>query len=271
MIYLDLKSFDHGLNSKMAPKKPKASVSNEQSSNLTLQDVYDLLVKNHDSISESIDSIKASLKSVKNSAKKNTQDIKNVSSSLSQTNTTVEHNEQNSRLNSVRLINGPTLPRDMDCAMFMVNLLNKYLGGQLSTKITVMDIDVAHKLGHEKNGRQDYIIKFVRRYVRDQVFYKKKFFAESNSGVSNPTKAFLSEDLTATRRAIMKNLSSMHKDKKIHAFWSLHGEIFVKSSETSDRLKIKISTDFEDVRFQIFGNSVKDADHITDESDDEED
>lgn len=253
------------INSKPRKKSITKSITKE----LTLQDIYDCMISNHEELSDSIHSLEKSLKSVNSKTVANTKAIEDVSTSLSKTDMIMESNEQNSRLNSLRIINGPKLPTDTECEKFLVDLLNKYLGSHLPQPIAFTDIDVAHRLGHEKNGRQDYIIKFVRRAQRNQVFYKKKFFAQSNGHIPNPDKTFVCEDLTFTRREIMKKLRSMQKDETISAFWSMHGELFVKKTEHSNRMKIKISSNIESVYKQIMGIEEKFSEKSSEEDENE--
>ena len=123
---------------------------------------------------------------------------------MQHTNLNVEANEQNSRLNAVRLINAQPLPRDSNSDQHVVNILREHLGNHLGINLSLSDIDISHPLGPPRNNKQNFIIKFVRRSVKNTIFRTKKYFAESNSGVINTRKTFICEDLTTMRRNMMK-------------------------------------------------------------------
>ena len=81
---------------------------------------------------------------------------------------------------------------------FVVRLLNSLLGRYLCNPICLNDIDKSHPLFKKSNGKYVLIVRFVRRDVRDDIFYKVKHIPKG-SGIT------ITENLTADNRKLFNS------------------------------------------------------------------
>ena len=115
---------------------------------------------------------------------------------------------------------------------YVVRLLNNLFGKHLLYPITIHDIDKSHPLYRKANGKYVIIVRFVRRDVRDALFYKKHILARTNTGVS------ITENLTKDNMKLLKSAEDSFGQKSVltdqgKIFALLHGKkrrIFDESS-----------------------------------------
>ena len=112
---------------------------------------------------------------------------------------------------------------------FVINLLNTKLN--LDFKITPGDIDICHILPSRRRDTNPIIIKFVRRSVRQAVYFKKKNLKSTGN---NPQKLALTESLTKRRFQLLAEARVAFGFKNV---WTLNGNVFCS---------------YKDNRFSIF-------------------
>ena len=237
-----------------AKGKGKKDSENDQSQpqppdtgELTLQDIMKTLKDNHKELNQKMDNLTTKVEN-------NKELIQKVKKRAAQNSLAIEANEQNSRLNSLRLNRAPPLKKGEDCDTHVCAIINKHLKNHLGFNLRPEDIDVSHPLGPPVNNTQYFIIKFIRRTIRNKVYKVKKYFSVSNSGIENPLKTFISEDLTKTRRTMMKLLQAIEEEGDIDHYWSLNGNLYVIIDEDKGditRLKIIMDPEEEDIRAQL--------------------
>lgn len=159
--------------------------------------------------------------------------------------------EQHGRLNSLRFFNMPQLKPNETCDELICKTVKKHL----HVDITPNDIDVSHPLSPPKNGKNNVIVKFVSRTVRNNIFSKKKLFSTRKPGLTpNPDKISMAEDLTKPRQRIIKRLNELFKERRINASWTKNGQIFCKIKEDDPRpIKINYAVTQEEIDKEIFG------------------
>ena len=82
---------------------------------------------------------------------------------------------------------------------YVVRLLNRLLGKHLFCPIQLHDIDKSHPLYKKINGKYVIIVRFVRRDIRDAIFYKKDVLKETNTGIT------ITENLTKDNMELLKS------------------------------------------------------------------
>ena len=96
----------------------------------------------------------------------------------------------------------------------------KELGSILGIAINDNDISTAHRLPSTKKTQDRIIVKFVRRDKREEIYKARKLLlgkltdclpsvnAEIGKSVSQPTKVFINESLTAYRRSLFGKIQA---------------------------------------------------------------
>ena len=133
----------------------------------------------------------------------------------------MDQGEQYSMKNSL-LIHGlkkiPTKLLGYKFCIWIAELLNSFPG--LDFPISPAEIDCAHPMP-TFSGKSVVIVKFVRRAVRDEIFYKKKFLkfreGEKISVSEHLTKANL--QLMSKAKSMVGNLNAFCKNCKVYAKW----------------------------------------------------
>lgn len=220
--------------------------------NLELKDIMLQLKQNHTEVTTQIKKMSSSLDKIQSDVETNKTSIAKLYSDNDADFLHMEANEQNCRLNSLRLNRAKILPKGASCDTHVCDIINHYLSGELGFEVTCLDLDISHPLGPPDGNNQCFIIKFVRRTLRNQVYRKKKFFAESNGGKVNHLRTYMTEDLTKTRRDIMKYLYKIQEDEEIDSHWSYSGNLYVRpDADSEDNVKIKIVRNPSSVRKQL--------------------
>ena len=93
----------------------------------------------------------------------------------------------------------------------------------------------------------------MRRADRHRVFSEKKHFSPKNGALHNDLKTYLSEDLTMTRRNMMKQLAKAkaRNDELVGNFWSFNGNIFVIKADDDKRIRLNIVDTWEEIKSQL--------------------
>ena len=67
------------------------------------------------------------------------------------------------------------------------------------------------------------------------------FFNKKKELKGHVDKTFITENLTRHRYDLLKRLNTLRVDRKIHSFWTHDGSVFVKETERSRPLVVKIA------------------------------
>ena len=97
------------------------------------------------------------------------------------------------------LMNVPHKLKGLRFSAYVVRLLNRLFGKYLYFPITLHDIDKSHPLYKKSNGKYVIIVRFVRRDVRDAIFYKKHVLKHTNTGIT------ITENLTKDNMKLFKS------------------------------------------------------------------
>lgn len=116
----------------------------------------------------------------------------------------------------------------------IIKLCNDKLG--VSPPITPSDIDRSHILGKVDKGTAQIICKFTTWNTKFRVFQCKKNLKNHKTTTFN---VFITEDLSAKRRAIVQCLNEARKTKQIFSFWTSDGRIFYKNEELGMKIQVK--------------------------------
>ena len=109
--------------------------------------------------------------------------------------------EQYGRLYNLLIHNVLRVPyksKGLRFSYFIVDLLNSILGRYLDFPITIYDIDKSHPLYKKSNGKYVLIVRFVRRDIRDAIFYISRKFLNDPEGIT------ITENLTADDMKLLK-------------------------------------------------------------------
>lgn len=141
----------------------------------------------------------------------------------------LEEAEQYSRRNCLRFNNvPPTLHKDKSPDQVIINICNK-----IGVDVDIGDISRAHPLGPPRDGKINYVARFISYRKRQSIFMNKKRLKGAEG------KMYIDEHLTPQRRSMMHDLWELRKNNAISAYWSHDGRIFVKKSEDSAKILIK--------------------------------
>lgn len=127
--------------------------------------------------------------------------------------------EQYSRRNNIR-IDG-IVDKERESAKETVDIVIEKLNAKIpELKITVSDIDTAHRLGQfAKDRKRSIIVKFQSRLTKQHILRNKK--------VLHSDRIFINEDLTKMNRAVLQSVRLKQKDF-IQAAWSREGIIYYR-------------------------------------------
>ena len=115
---------------------------------------------------------------------------------------------------------------------YVVRLLNNLLGKHLFCPVQLCDIDKSHPLYQKNNGKYVIIVRFVRRDIRDAIFYQKEKLEETNTGIT------ITENLTEDN---MKLLKSAEKTFGKENVFTDQGKIYALLNGTRKIIKNELS------------------------------
>ena len=102
--------------------------------------------------------------------------------------------------------------------------------------LQIRDTERCHFVGKAKAGRpKQIIIKFAHYHD------KRRVFASKSNLKNNPSKTFMTEDLTSKNHSMVEQLLTMKKGDKIDSFWTSNGRIYVKKEPTSDPIRVSMN------------------------------
>ena len=132
----------------------------------------------------------------------------------------MDKHEQYSRSNCLIFHGCSNAPQGNDYEAFenhVINKLNSKLN--LPTNLQNSDLDICHSLPSRSN-KKPIIIKFVRRSMRNMVFFnKKKLKSNDDAGI----KLLITECLTKRRLKLMEESRNVFGFKNV---WSFKGNIY---------------------------------------------
>ena len=123
--------------------------------------------------------------------------------------------EQYSRSNCLIVHGCRDIPKEgkhLETEQYICNTLNNHL--TLESPLQVSDLDIAHVIPAKKGT--PIIIKFLRRYQRNEIYAKKRFL--KNTGIT------ITESLTKRR---LQLLDAARLAFGNHSCWTLKGEVYV--------------------------------------------
>lgn len=149
-----------------------------------------------------------------------------------------EELEQYGRRTSLRFHNVPITRGQLQMTDdLIVDIVNNKL--KLEPGISADDINRSHIIGDIKAGKAQLICRFRNWKIKNAIYMAKKKLKD------NPEKIFITEDLTRTRQALMKQLYNHRREERLDSFWTFDGRIFAIKEEGAARRLIKNMNDIE--------------------------
>ena len=130
--------------------------------------------------------------------------------------------EQYSRSNCLILHGCQDVPKNasnFEFENYVCKKINSNL--QLSQPLKNKHIDICHILPSKK-GKNPIIIKFIKRTIRNEIFFQKKFF-KSDPSSAMKTKLSITESLTKRRLRLVEDAKKIFGFKNV---WTLKGDVF---------------------------------------------
>ena len=157
----------------------------------------------------------------------------------------VENQEQYSRRTSLRfhnirvpLNNMGRIKHPVDTDSIILDICQNNLS---ITDMKKEDIGRSHVIGKPKDGKSQVIVRFLSYRVREKVYNSKKELKR------HPDKIFITENLTQYRTNLVKALAELKYSRKIHAYWTTDGRIYLKTNENSRKIQIRNHDDIMDI------------------------
>lgn len=154
--------------------------------------------------------------------------VEGLSARVNQNERAIDALEQYSRANCL-ILHGSQWPvpstsndqqvKNISCERHVIETLNSKL--DLPTPITSSDIDISHPLPSTKN-KNPIIIKFVRRTVRNMVFYHKKNLKGKKVSTQ---KLSITESLTKRRLRLVEAAREVFLFNNV---WTMNGNVYCK-------------------------------------------
>ncbi|CAC5411750.1 unnamed protein product [Mytilus coruscus] len=113
---------------------------------------------------------------------------------------------------------------------------------KLDLGIQKSDISGSHVIGKVRNGKSQVIVRFISYRNREKVFSAKKKGLKDD-----PSKIFITKNLTTHRTNRVKELSDLKYRHSIHTYWTNDGRIYVKKTEASMKQLILNHDDIRDL------------------------
>ena len=150
----------------------------------------------------------------------------------------VENQEQYSRRTSLRfhnirvpLNNMGRIKHPVDTDSIILDVCQNNLS---ITDMKKDDIGRSHVIGKAKDEKSQVIVRFLSHRVREKVYSSKKELKR------HPDKIFITENLTQYRTHLVKALAELKYSRKIHAYWTTDGRIYLKQMRTVEKCKSEI-------------------------------
>ena len=109
----------------------------------------------------------------------------------------------------------------------------------ISSTVKADDIDIAHRIGKQKEGNRrprPIIIRFNNRRARNAVYderRKLKDFTIKDLGFQGRDRIYINENLISTTRELLGEVNKARRDAGYEFLWTYHGRIYVKKNETA--------------------------------------
>ena len=151
----------------------------------------------------------------------------------------IDEIQQYQRRDCLEITGIPTLPNDKPKNIVME------LGATLGVLLNENDISTAHRLPPTRKIQDRIIVKFVRRDIREEIYKKRKVLngkltdclpsvnAEIGKSISQPTKIFINESLTAYRKRLFGKIHDYRRQHNYKFIWTANWKILLRQTESS--------------------------------------
>ena len=110
--------------------------------------------------------------------------------------------------------------------------------------MSINDIGLSHVIRKVKDVKSQVIVSFLSYRVRNQVYSNKRLLQQNEDGI------FVTDNLTQFRTSLIKTLSKLKYEHKIHAYWTSDDRIFAKKISEGRKKIINNFDDIEDLERQ---------------------
>ena len=145
-----------------------------------------------------------------------------------------------------------TYQKDEDVSQLVIDVDEK-----IGVKLQRADISVAHRLptkpGRDKNGPNTVIARFVKREVRNEIYYKRYLLKEINDDNHDDSQKrfYINEKLTQKRKKRFWLAKQKIKALQYKFIWTNNGCIFVRKDINSEKISIKDENDCEHLKWLL--------------------
>lgn len=182
--------------------------SNQKDPSITKKSISQLPNKQRLEMGEEVQAMRKILNKI-------TSDVSSINKRVENCEKEIDELEQYSRRNCLVLHGNKTISQESSESK-VYNYVLETLNGkfELDRKVTKYDIDIAHVLKTKSKNGCPIIIKFANRWLRNQIFWKKKTLAKTGLSIT--------ESLTRKRLTLLK----MAQEKfGFHNVWTNNGTI----------------------------------------------
>lgn len=131
------------------------------------------------------------------------------------------------------------------------------LGEALNVPITSSDIEISHRLKRQ-GGNSPIVVKFLNHKIKSKLYRERiqlKHIMTTDlfpSHSVDPSRAssnriFINENLTSSRRGIVKKANEKRREGTILSTWTIDGKIFIKTSPDGNPVRIYSEDDLDDL------------------------
>ncbi|KAH7979755.1 hypothetical protein HPB49_010860 [Dermacentor silvarum] len=144
----------------------------------------------------------------------------------------IEELEQYSRANNLEIKGAPDEGEPFDTVQKICVAVGEPLARD--------DVDICHRVGTNKTGVKNIVVRFVRREKRNAVLAKSKKARLSTTAIGFRTTGpiYVNEHLTRQDKQLLGAANAKKREVGWRFVWTHGGKIFARKSESSDMLMI---------------------------------
>jgi hypothetical protein len=100
-------------------------------------------------------------------------------------------------------------------------------------------LSVSHRLPSARGNTPTIIAKFVRRYIRNMIYSRRRNLSSKSStdlGFSTSNRIYINESLTPQSRAIFGEVKKFRNQHHFKFIWTRNGKVFLKKDESQQSI-----------------------------------
>lgn len=225
-------------NSKDAPR-------NSETSNEDLKKLIENIQVSVDFLSEKFDELQEENRKLKNMLKENIKKNNILEERVKSLEQIMEKTEREKLKNNIILI-GVAKQRKNENVTEIVNKVFK----NINTKIEPNEIIEAYRKD-EENNKSPIIVKLASNEIKSKILNARKQIGSITTKECQLTgeenEIFINEQLTQLKNNLFYKARELKKEYKYKFLWTRDGNIYIRKSETSTKLKINTTSDLDKI------------------------